>query len=229
MRKSIIVLFVLLCCVSNVFADSIWMPADEYFRESFSPESDKTCESVTRDIFTVNAADGKADAFLTPLSNEIVGSYPNGTEIRVSWVCGVGDNRWGSVRAVRYPDEEEFTEDWEGKSGYLRMRDLEQAYDAQAFLEDHADEAQDIPETQQFDLSDGFILWRYPGSELIVYTCEKEYLEYLQGWAPFELKKLWTDEEGTLWGYMEMTRPIVTGWIDLDAPMYKISTVLGSK
>ena len=126
-------IFVVLAAALPVMADSVWMPMDDYFMNTWEPSSDSTCEYVHRRTFMAAGEEGFAVAVKTPLDQTPIATYPNGTEFIVDFFCGIGDEKWGTIRSTRYPGENTFTEDYTGQSGYIAKRDLIQAYDTDSF------------------------------------------------------------------------------------------------
>ena len=66
MKKHIflITVFILLSAVLSAMADSVWMPMDNYFMDTWKPESDNTCEHQQRPLYM--AAGEKGYVTLTP-------------------------------------------------------------------------------------------------------------------------------------------------------------------
>ena len=168
MKKYMILslVFVLLAAVISASADSVWSPIDDYFFETWKPESENTCEFQERQTFMAAGEDGYVTAVRTPLDHTELKQYPNGTEFLMNFVCGVGDDRWGTIRAVRLPGESVFTEDYTGQSGYIARKDLVRAYDTYAFTEMNCNSIFGYTEPY-FDPCDPpypFVIWSYPNS-----------------------------------------------------------------
>ena len=167
MKKYIIVImvFALFFTALSAAADSVWMPMDDYFMDAWKPESDNSCEHQERVLYLAAGEKGYVTAVKTPLDQTPVKTYPNGTEFKITFICGKGSNLWGAVEAVRLSHETTFTEDWQGKSGYIALRDLVRSYDSEAFKEDHMKELVSVGE-DDFDFCSGkeFVLWSAPNS-----------------------------------------------------------------
>ncbi|MBR6090868.1 MAG: hypothetical protein IKP86_13105, partial [Anaerolineaceae bacterium] len=116
--------FLILTVIFQVSADSVWTPMDDYFYDTWQPESDNTCTSQERPYYVAAGKQGYVTAVKTPLDRTELTSYPNGTMFKIAFVCGKGDNLWGAVEAVRKPNQMDFVEDWMGNSGYIPFGDL---------------------------------------------------------------------------------------------------------
>lgn len=227
MRKTVflLVLSVLLLCTVSVMADSVWSPTDDWFFSTWSAEGDPACKSIERNLYTVAGKLGFAKAMETPVSNSIVEVYPNGTDLQIAFICGVGNEKWGTVRAVRNADEQTYTEDWEGKSGYIRMEDLEQTYDSISFIDDFSDELLPYKE-EDFDPrnSEGFVIWVYPGSYARLFEGNQEFIDYMNfvydgDYSPYDMEWVYTDLDGGKWVSMYLHKPYTVGWVYVDDPL----------
>ena len=106
------IVFALLISVLSAAADSVWMPMDDFFAGTWDPESDAYCGHESSPLYIAAGPEGYVRAVYTPVDQQIVGTYPNGTEFQINFICGVGGDRWGTVYAVRLPGETVFTLDW---------------------------------------------------------------------------------------------------------------------
>ena len=226
MKKYIIVImvFALFFTVLSASADSVWMPMDDYFMDAWKPESDNSCEHQERVLYLAAGEKGYVTAVKTPLDQTPVKTYPNGTEFKITFICGKGSNLWGAVEAVRLSHETTFTEDWQGKSGYIALRDLVRSYDSEAFKEDHMKELVSVGE-DDFDFCSGkeFVLWSAPNSGVQLEYVYSGYIDYLcygynGGKLPVKLGAFYRDPEGRAWVEITLRRPQEHGWYCLDAP-----------
>ena len=230
MKKAVLlcVIFVLLAAVMSAAADSVWMPADDYFMETWNPASDNTCTNVERKIYMAAGEDGFVTAVRTPLDRTPIATYPNGTEFIMDFFCGIGNDQWGTVRSVRYPGESIFTEDYTGKSGYIAQDELVHAYDTYSFTELNSNSIYSF--TEDFNICDPhfpFVIWTYPysGVQLNVVTdqtldwfCHEYEGEYSQ-YFPIKFDRVYYAEDGTHWLSVKQTKPYAYGWLQYEHPM----------
>ncbi len=225
MKNLFCLLLILFAAVLPAAADSVWMPMDDFFEDTWKPESENTCVSLHRQMFMAAGESGFVTAVRTPLDLTPVASYPNGTEFLVNFMCGVGKDRWGTIRAVRLPGETLFKEDYAGKSGYIPEKDLVQAFDADAFSELYADE---ISPYSQDDFNvckpNPFAIWTYPGSGVQLDVITESILKYYchdfdPEYFPIRMDRIYTDPDGVRWVGVEAGRPLCRGWLNLDNPM----------
>ena len=227
MKKYLILIFafLMLSVVLPAAADSVWMPMDDYFMDTWKPESDNTCESQERPYFLAAGENGYVTAVRTPLDTTPINTYPNGTDFKITFVCGKGNNLWGTIEAVRKNGESSFTEDWKGESGYIAFNDLVRSYDYQAFIEDHVNELASFGK-DDYDLcsSDEFILWQTPNSNVQIEEVSKDYISYMcmdfdpnSDYHMFNYGAFYRDPEGKRWVEIELRRSWEHGWFCLDA------------
>ncbi len=220
-------IFLALAAVIPAAADSVWMPMDDYFFETWNPESENTCESQTRKIFLAAGEDGYVTAVRTPLDHTELKTYPNGTEFQIDFICGVGDDLWGTVRSVRLPGENVFTEDYTGASGYIPRKDLVHAYDSDAFTELHSNSIFGF--TDDFNPCEPhfpFVIWSYPGSGVQLSLVSDSVLDWFchdWGWNseyyPLQFGPIYYAEDGTRWVHVHQLKPNTFGWLNYDDPM----------
>lgn len=225
MKKLCCLLLMIFAVVLPAAADSVWMPMDDYFMDTWKPESDNTCESLARQMFMASGKDGFVTAVRTPMDPAPLKTYPNGTEFLMNFMCGIGNERWGTVRAVRLPGETVFKEDYSGKSGYISQKELIRSFDADAFSEVFADEIRPY-DRDDFNVCkpNPFVVWSYPNSGvqlevitegILQYYCHEFYPEYF----PIHMDRIYTDPAGVRWVRVEAGRPLYRGWLNLDSPM----------
>ena len=221
-----VIVFCLFTAVLPVMADSVWTPMDDYFMTTWGPESDNTCKPLVRPYYLAAGEKGYAAAVKTPLDHTVLKTYPNGTEFKIAFICGKGDNLWGAVEAVRMSRETVFREDWRGESGYIAFSDLVRAYDTEAFKEDHEKELASVGE-DDFNIcsSGGFVLWQTPNSGVQAEYINESYLSYLcmdfdESIRPenrlIHFDAFYRDPDGNRWAEVTLRRVTETGWINLD-------------
>ena len=220
-------IFLLLAAVFPAAADSVWTPVDDYFFETWQPESDAACESQKRPAFIAAGEEGFVVAVKTPLDQTPVATYPNGTEFLINFFCGIGEDQWGTVRAVRYPGQTTYREDWTGTSGYIAKKDLARAYDSESFSLLNAGSIK--PYTEVFDPCEPrftFVIWSYPDSGIQLSLVNDMVLdwfchdrEYYPEYQPYQVDRIYTAADGTRWLSVHQDKPDTWGWLNLDHPM----------
>ena len=226
MKKTVVffLMFALLAAVLPAAADSVWMPMDDYFMTTWDPSSDNTCEYLERPFYMAAGKDGYVTAVRTPLDRTPLKTYPNGTEFQITFVCGTDNDLWGAVESVRPYGEVAFHEDYKGESGYIAFGDLVRAYDAEAFINDHASEIHAFAENG-YDMCSGgdFVLWSAPNSGVQIEYVKKDYISYLcMDYAPdaeykmFNYGGYYIDEYGNRWVEATLRRTWEHGWFCLD-------------
>ena len=220
-------IFVVLAVVLPVMADSVWMPLDDYFMNTWDPASDQTCENVSRRTFMAAGANGYAVAVKTPLDQTPIATYPNGTEFIMDFMCGIGDEKWGTVRSVRYPGQNIFTEDYSGQSGYISQKDLVRAYDTDAFAALNFNSITAYTETfQPCREKAPFVIWSYPYSGVQLSLVSDSVLDWFcydyesyPDYHPFQADRIYTAPDGTRWLAVHQDKPNTYGWMNMDDPM----------
>ena len=220
--------FILLAAAVSVSADSVWMPVDDFFYETWQPESEATCEYQKRQIFMAAGQDGYVTAVRTPLDQVPLANYPNGTEFMMNFICGIGDNKWGTIRSYRLPGEKVFTEDYTGQSGYITAKDLVYAYDTYAFTGTNFNSIFGYTEPY-FDPCRPmfpFVIWSYPNSGVQLDVVTEGTLdwfchEYEPGsqYFPIKADRVYREADGTEWLSVILEKPYTYGWINMAHPM----------
>lgn len=143
-----------LYCKSQVRADLIVEPADNFYEE----HSDE-CEYVKRTYIT-NSEEGYVNLYVSPESKTVVSSVENGTQVFISFTYEDEDGTvWGVVMDTAY---------FEGtrvKAAWMNLNECYVKYDHSSFMKDH--QAEIIYGELSFDFSDykkDVILWTYPQS-----------------------------------------------------------------
>ena len=218
------VVLIFLTAVLSAAADSVWMPMDDYFMNTWEPGSDSTCESQVRPYYLAAGERGYVSSIKTPLDRTLLTTYPNGTEFKISFICGKGNDLWGAVEAIRKNGEIAFTEDWKGESGYIAMKDLVRSYDSQAFMEDHQSEIHAFAE-DGYDFCSGneLVLWSAPNSGVQLEYVNSDYISYLcmdsdpeANFKLYHFGAFYIDPEGKRWVEITLRRETENGWFCLD-------------
>ena len=225
MKKNFFFLvLIVMAAVLPAVGDSVWMPMDDYFMDTWNPDSDNTCEFQDRPFYLAAGEKGYVTSVKTPLDHTELNTYPNGTEFKIAFVCGSGRNLWGAIEAVRMNGETMFREDWGGTSGYIAFDDLARAYDSEAFAEVHAAEIHPFDE-KDFDFCAGneFVLWKAPNTGVQVEYVYEGYISYLcmDHDPETDFKMFWfggsyVDPDGNRWVEVTIRRDTEHGWVNLD-------------
>ena len=218
--RFLIIAFLLFAVVFPAAADSVWTPMDDYFMETWDPSSDNTCGAESRPFYMAAGERGYVTAVQTPLNQMELKNYPNGTEFKIAFICGRGDDLWGAVQAVRLNGETTFTEDWNGQSGYIAMSDLIRSYDSQAFQELNCNSifgAYD--ELFDFCSAEEIVLWSYPNSGVQLEYLDKEYMEYLcmdfgpdSDYRMYHYGPYYVEPDGNIWIEVTLRQVTEGGW-----------------
>ena len=220
-------LFVLSVTVLSAAADSVWTPMDDYFMETWNPENESTCEYQDRQTYMAAGEDGYVTAVKTPLDHWIVNTYPNGTEFMISFMCGIGNDQWGTIRAVRLPGEKVFTEDYTGTSGYIHISELVRAFDTDSFVDLNFNSIYGYAD--DFDPCDPktpFVIWSYPNSGVQLSIISEDTLDWFcheftvgSEYFPIIVDRYYVEPNGSRWLSVQVTKPNTYGWINAAYPM----------
>ena len=159
------------------------------------------CEYLRVRYYLTNSDAGYVYLYQSPDNALTVSSYPNGEQVALTWLyISPEGEEWGLVA-----DE----------SGWLRLSDLSLIYDSREFLKDN--ESSCLPyEKDSFAPIEGsnatpILTWTYPGGELRERKItEGEITEFVS--------KTYTDESGTVWGYIGYRYGEREFWVCLTAP-----------
>lgn len=226
MKKAFLLslVFMLLAAALPAAADSVWTPMDDYFMSTWSPDSDNTCVSLERPYYMGAGSEGFVTAVRTPLDRTPLRAYPNGTEFKISFVCGKGDDLWGAVESIRPYGQSAFQTDYTASSGYIAFGDLVRSYDAEAFIGAHSKEIHAFAENG-YDLCSGaeFVLWTAPNSGVQLEYVTKDYISFLcmdydpqSSYRMFNFGGYYIDEYGNRWVEVTLRRSYEHGWFCLD-------------
>ena len=159
------------------------------------------CEYLRVRHYVANSEAGYVYLYQSPDNPMTVRSYPNGEEVAIIWLYTAPDGaQWGLNG-----DE----------SGWICLSDWSLVYDSREFLKDH--EAECVPyEEGSFEPINGsnespVLTWAYPGGELRERKITEGELTYFVG-------QTYTDEGGTVWGYIGYRYGERDFWICLSNP-----------
>ena len=166
-------------------------------------------------------------AVRTPLDHSELKSYPNGTEFLVNFMCGVGNDQWGTIRSVRLPGETVFKEDYSGTSGYIAKSELVPAFDTDAFV--------DLNFNSIFGFADDFdpcnprqpfVIWSYPNSGVQLDVVTEGTLDWFchefepdSQYFPILIDRVYYEPNGARWLSVTLQKPYTVGWINEAHPM----------
>lgn len=159
------------------------------------------CEYIRARHYLTNSDAGYVYLCQSPDNTMTVKSYPNGEQVTLTWLyISPEGEEWGMIA-----DE----------SGWLRLSDLSLIYDSKEFLKDNEDKC--VPyEKDSFKPIEGsnatpILTWTYPGGEL-------RERKITDGEITEFVSKSYTDESGTVWGYIGYRYGERDFWICLSAP-----------
>lgn len=218
MKKTFFLIFAFIIAVSALpaAADLLWTPSDDYFKRAEGWFSLDSCEVQDRQFYLAAGESGYVTAYKTPKDKTPIAAYPNGTEFRIPFICGRGNNLWGTIEAVRFAGQIAFTMDWSGTSGYIPLSDLVLSYDTEAFAANHKDEITPFDE-ESFDFCsvDEFVLWKTPDTRVEVEYVDHRYLSVICD----RLQKIggyYVDPEGNRWIEITVRKQTEHGWFSPD-------------
>ena len=180
---------------ATLHADLIVCPEDDFFKEH-----DEDCEYVGQ-LYTAAGDAGVVYVYSSPISNEIVGEIPNGTDI---WIDFTYQTKEGVLWGVQTPRRDLSLGQW------MNLTEFEIAKTAGDFEREHQDALEPIEQTYTLNEPRGYLtLWEYPGSEHIE--------NYIDSWnldpkTVIWITKKYTDEAGQVWFYIEVDAGMY-GWI----------------
>ena len=179
-----------------VAADIIYEPSNLFYNTHR-----EECEYLRVRHYVANTKEGYAYLYQSPDNTMTVRAYPNGEEAAITWLYTAPDGaQWGMIN-----DE----------SGWICLTDWSLVYDSREFLKDNEDKC--LPyEEDSFAPIEGsnaspVLTWTYPGGELR----EREITE---GELTKFVSKTYTDENGTVWGYISYRYGERDFWVCLTAP-----------
>ncbi len=179
----LVLVLMLSALVLPVSADVILEPLDDFY-ESHRKE----CEYRNERDYIVNTDVGHAYSYRDPETKKDAEGLPNGEVLRIAWVyTDKSGTEWGA-----YFREHNYYE-----THWIRMSDVTVIYDCFSFLEEHKDELVECEYgTYKAEATEEkpVIIWNYPGKK-----AEWSYTHDNVGEA---IGMTYTDENGTLWGYV---------------------------
>ncbi len=191
------VVFVLLCCM--LVSISLPVSADvivEPWEDDFYNEHKDECVYNNNRTYVVNTDKGYAYLYASPESNISLKGYSNGEKVFISWLyTDASGEVWGVHSSA---------------SGWFRMSELTVVYDGYSFIEEYGHKFQEYIDGSYSIVADedGPVeIWKYPGKKL-------EY-SYFYGDICEYVSQTYTDEEGTVWGYISYLEGYRNVWICL--------------
>lgn len=189
------------------FADILWSPADNSFFDTHY----RSCEYLGRSYYA-NGGEGFVTTWDAPEGSVVKEQYQNG---EVLWV-GYTYQGWGLVS--RWDDGEEV-------SGWVPMSDLYLVYDHISFEEEFGSEFQEY--NGEFagyggEAGELFQFWEYPnaGEPNMTLEIRQEMLDALRGTGTDQsyISKVYVDDSGQTWGFVNYMYGIRNFWLLLDNP-----------
>lgn len=208
LKKVLIFALLTLLLAASAAADIIVEPDDDFWKEH---ESD--CEYYYR-AYTVNGAQGYAALWESPASSRQREVLSNGEQVGGQWhyADGAGET-WCAIGSG------EWTEDgYEKLRGWVRESDCAVVPDHISFQEAHEAEfvANDGSCDAQIAAASQVVLWKYPGSGVIVETVDAEWFQ--NGSIGDWFETCWRDGEGRLWGLCGYCYGYRSTWVCLSDP-----------
>ncbi len=156
--------------------------------------------------YIVNTDEGHAYSYADPEAKTDAKGLPNGEVLRIGWVyTDKSGTEWGAYYiAMNY-----------GKTQWIRMSDVTVIYDCFSFLEEYEDEIVKCEYgTYKVEASEEkpVIAWSYPGKKA---EWSFSYDDVTVGEG---ISSTYTDENGTLWGYIAYYMGSRNLWICLTDP-----------
>lgn len=201
MKQKLFSLLLALLAVSAlalpVSADVIWEPQDSFY-ETHRDE----CDYVNRQ-YELAGYNGKVTLFTAP-GGMTKTTLDNGLQATVQFTWKGKDTVWGFL--IRWGDS--YVEGW------VPMDDLSLVYDSWEFITDHAGEITEA-DLVPVDFSEA-VLYRYPHGPVRedTLTEDTDYQPFSQSFS-----RLYTDEGGLRWGYVNYYMGHQESWVCLDDPM----------
>ncbi len=187
----VLVCVMILSFVLPISADVIVEPKDDFFEEHIDE-----CVYNNFRQYVVNTDKGYAYLYVNPESSSTVKGYSNGEIVRISWLyTDKSGEIWG---VLSY------------ETGWFRISDLTVVYDGYSFIEDHGNEFEEYAKGSYSIVAseeDPVIVWQYPGKKLNH--------SYTYGDMEDFISKTYTDNEGTVWGYISYLEGSRNVWVCL--------------
>lgn len=180
---------------ATLHADLIVCPEDDFFKEH-----EEECEYAGQ-LYTAAGDAGFVYVFSSPVSNEIVGEIPNGTDI---WIDFTYETETGVLWGVQTPQKNLSLGQW------MNLTEFEITKTGEDFEREHQAALEPIEKTYTFGEQRGYLtLWAYPGSDQIHNQINSQDVE---PGAVIPMTRKYTDEAGQVWFYIEVNERI-NGWI----------------
>jgi hypothetical protein len=180
---------------ATLHADLIVCPEDDFFKEH-----EEECK-VAGQLYTAAGDAGFVYVFSSPVSSEIVGEIPNGTDI---WIDFTYETETGVLWGVQTPKKNLSLGQW------MNLTEFEITKTGEDFEREHQAALEPIEKTHTFGEQRGYLtLWAYPGSDQIHNQINSQDVE---PGAVIPMTRKYTDEAGQVWFYIEVNERI-NGWI----------------
>lgn len=175
---------------------------------AFYTEHAEECMSNDREYSTVGP-DGKVEVYVSPEDATVVDSLPNGTDVAVpfTYIDSEG-NMWGLV---------ENAEDAE-KTGWVKMiymRLIQKSLPLEREFMSLVEEKSGVLDDEY--LGSTIIFWNYPSVGDLLHAALEE-----NGELP-QYSKVFVDELGYTWGYVDSFGGVTDKWICLDNPTASVA------
>lgn len=196
----------ILALTAPAFADVLWEP-DNRFYEKHRDE----CTPIVRGYYA-NGPEGFVTLWDAPNGSVVQAQYENGATLWVYWQY----KDWGCISV------------WEGggksTDGWVPMDQMELIYDGQCFEEEYAAFITDYNgEFADYDGDAKLIpIYEYPGAPEAMETIKTDTMDVMGNLTGKEgnsyISKIFVDEDGRTWGYVNYMYGIRHFWFCLDEP-----------
>ena len=201
-----IVLFVLLAgllAAPAVYADLIIEPRGDSFYNTHGAE----CNYLYRQ-YTANGVSGYVSFYKSPLKNTVQENVFNGETFSCSFLYTDESGAvWGGVN-----DDQNYS-----LRGWVRLSDCVAVPDYLSFAEAHRSEfiSYDGAYDDTLHQADRVVLWKYPGSGVIVYEADNDWFD--EKGADY-FSQCYRDGDGRFWAYVGYCYGIRNTWLCLSDP-----------
>lgn len=197
-------------CVGT-FADIAYEPADNYY-ESHRDQ----CDYENRYYYT-NGPEGYVQLCKSPGGTSVT-VLPNGGLYYVSYTSSRDGAVWGCVEYD--PDNLASASAWNGgRSGWVRMDQMQVEYDFLRFAEDHGDAILNEEAELRLGAEGEALCYKYPGSGIVTGTIGN----YSGGdYETVSFSQTYTDGEGRRWGFLGYYYGHRNLWVCLSDPFNEL-------
>ncbi len=201
-----LVLALLLALAAPARADLIWEPDNDFYRRH-------GCTHVDRSYYA-NGPDGFVTLYDAPGGSIVEGQYRNGFSLHVYFKY----RDWGCITV--FEDEGQV-------DGWAPLAELALIYDHISFEEEYADRIRDYGGEFADYAGDASVInfYPYPGApaERLTSSMETDMMDVLANLTGTEenqsyISRVFTDENGLTWGYVNYMYGRLNAWFCLDDP-----------